>query len=743
MRLSIFYVLALSCVFLTPSCDCGGDDTCTIDADCDDGSACTTGTCNIDGVCEYEDVVCDDGVFCNGAETCDPNAGCQAAAAPLDPDDGIDCTMDSCDEDNDVIVNEPDHGFCSNGEFCDGDEVCSTTNGCEAGPARTGDDGIGCTDDSCDEVNDVIINTPNDGLCDNGIFCDGDEVCDPMNDCQAALEPRDIDDGVSCTEDFCDEGTDTITHTPMDSLCDDGLFCTGVETCDAVNDCQGGTPPSIDDGVGCTDDLCDEVNDTIVHLGNDANCNNNLFCDGVETCDPINDCQAGMPPVVDDGVPCTDDSCDEVNDVAVNTPNDANCQNGLFCDGTEVCDAVADCQPGTPVAIDDGIACTDDSCDETNDVVVNAVNDGNCNDNDGCTLDTCDAANDCQFAQDIACSSCNAMLYDNGAFDSVNGIRPFGGPPDWTNDGVVDEFTLVAPDTEFCSIKFNMLETLSNGDITDVRIRIFPAPAGIAALGDFNLATPVFDQTYDVASGTLVMTDTGADAFGFDHVDYEAIGTNADIGPGTFALHLSFPSNVNNGGFWSTAPTAGGTSDCAHTWGPNVALTDLCISNGPEFENLAFELRKSTIVPFDYAAAPSLAIVDNATVSDTNTVPAGDPSCTITDIHADVDINHTWAGDVTVSLSHDLDGVSLDLMNDDLNGIGNVDLLGLYTFDDDAGAPFDPVNVGGASVADGGSLLGTFAGRDTKSNWTMSVNDDATSDQGTLNSWRIYGQCAQ
>ena len=101
------------------------------------------------------------------------------------------------------------------------------------------------------------------------------------------------------------------------------------------------------DGVACTDDSCDEANDVVLNLPNDANCDNGQFCDGVETCDALLDCQAGTPPVLDDGVGCTDDGCDEILDVVLNTPNDANCDNGLFCDGAETCDAALDCQPGT------------------------------------------------------------------------------------------------------------------------------------------------------------------------------------------------------------------------------------------------------------------------------------------------------------------------------------------------------------------------------------------------------------
>jgi hypothetical protein len=33
-------------------------------------------------------------------------------------------------------------------------------------------------------------------------------------------------------------------------------------------------------------------------------------------------------------------------------------------DGPETCDAALDCQDRTPPPVDDGIACTDDSCDE-------------------------------------------------------------------------------------------------------------------------------------------------------------------------------------------------------------------------------------------------------------------------------------------------------------------------------------------------------------------------------------------
>jgi len=156
--------------------------------------------------------------------------------------------------------------------------------------------------------------------------------------------------------DICDVGC------TINAECDDGAFCNGAETCEiASGDCLAGKPPVVDDGVGCTDDSCDEVNDVVVNLPNDSLCTNGMFCDGAETCDAIDDCQPGTPPVIDDGVGCTDDSCDEVNDVVVHAPNDGLCDNGLYCDGSEFCDVINDCQAGIepcPVGV----------CDEVHDV---------------------------------------------------------------------------------------------------------------------------------------------------------------------------------------------------------------------------------------------------------------------------------------------------------------------------------------------------------------------------------------
>jgi hypothetical protein len=64
-----------------------------------------------------------------------------------------------------------------------------------------------------------------------------------------------VDDGVGCTDDSCDEANDVVVHAPNDTLCDNGQFCDGAETCDAVSDCQAGTPPCDSATQSCNEDL--------------------------------------------------------------------------------------------------------------------------------------------------------------------------------------------------------------------------------------------------------------------------------------------------------------------------------------------------------------------------------------------------------------------------------------------------------------------------------------------------------
>ena len=82
---------------------------------------------------------------------------------------------------------------------------------------------------------------------------------------------------------YYDEDTDGCDHAPEDALCDNGLYCDGPETCDAVLGCQAGTSPNCMDEVSCTVDSCNEDTDGCDRTPDDALCDNGLYCDGPET----------------------------------------------------------------------------------------------------------------------------------------------------------------------------------------------------------------------------------------------------------------------------------------------------------------------------------------------------------------------------------------------------------------------------------------------------------------------------
>ena len=213
-------------------------------------------------------------------------------------------------------------------------------------------------------------------------FCETDASCADVNQCTTDIcspggclnDPISCDDTDLCTDDSCNPATG-CQHTPH--TCDDGLYCNGAETCNPVNGCQAGTAPNCDDGVACTVDACDESSDSCTHTPSNAACDDGLYCNGAETCDPVNGCQLGTAPNCDDGVACTVDACDESSDSCTHSPNNAAC--------------------------DDENACTDDSCDATTGCVFTADNTNTCDDLNACTLtDSCQAGQ-CTGSNPVTC----------------------------------------------------------------------------------------------------------------------------------------------------------------------------------------------------------------------------------------------------------------------------------------------------------------------------------------------------
>jgi formylglycine-generating enzyme required for sulfatase activity len=142
--------------------------------------------------------------------------------------------------------------------------------------------------------------------------------------------------GSLCGDGTCDAGENPINcpddcECATDPDCDDGLFCNGEESCSGGT-CQAGVPVDCDDGVICTNDVCNQASDACDNTPDDTACDNGLFCDGVETCDPVLDCQAGVDP-------CGGGACDEGNDT---------CEPSV-CDSDGICESGEDEVPSQGV----------------------------------------------------------------------------------------------------------------------------------------------------------------------------------------------------------------------------------------------------------------------------------------------------------------------------------------------------------------------------------------------------------
>ena len=180
--------------------------------------------------------------------------------------------------------------------------------------------------------------------CDDGLWCNGEETCDPWFQCRAGEDPC-PDDGKFCTgEESCDEAGDQCEIINLPDCSDDSEYCNGDEYCnEGQNKCDHSGDPCTDNGQWCDgEEACEEANDQCIHINVPDCSDDGIFCNGIEACKEADDA------CVHSGDPCTDD--------------------GFWCNGTESCNEDQDkCDhSGTPCP-DDDFWCNGQSiCDEEN-----------------------------------------------------------------------------------------------------------------------------------------------------------------------------------------------------------------------------------------------------------------------------------------------------------------------------------------------------------------------------------------
>jgi hypothetical protein len=439
-------------------CD-GASGACAGDAFVAAGVVCraAAGSCDAPEVCSGASAVCPSDVLlasgtecraaagpCDVAESCSGASAacptdvkipigtvCRAAAGPCDADERCNGVAATCPSDAFVAagaVCRPAAGPCDlqetctgvaatcpadasrpNGTACNDGNACTKSDTCQSGACVGASPVVCVAGDSCHVAGAC---EPSTGVCSNpakadGSACNDGNGCTQLDTCQAgtctgsspvACAAIDACHGVGA----CDAITGVCSNPVLapGSSCSDGNACNGLETCTAAGACLAGTPPTIDDGNPCTVDSCTPASGVShVALGAGASCSDGNACNGLETCNVSGTCQSGPPPSLDDGNPCTVDSCDPSSGVShVQSAAGASCSDGNACNGQETCDAAGACRPGVAPAVDDGNPCTTDGCDPALGVTHAPVQGGTpCGDAAPCAEPArCDGAGSCK-----------------------------------------------------------------------------------------------------------------------------------------------------------------------------------------------------------------------------------------------------------------------------------------------------------------------------------------------------------
>lgn len=221
----------------------------------------------------------------------------------------------------------------------DGGDSCTTDLEC--------DDGFDCTLDGC-RVDNTCRHDAINERCAMGLVCEVGRGCVSNPSCTS---DTDCEDGIACTLNTCGVGG-LCNYTALNERC-----TAPTTTCDLTMGCI--VPPGCssdgecDDGVACTSDSC-TVSRTC------SNTPLHELCDMAagERCHAVRGCYVPMP--------CT---------------TAADCDDGDFCNGAEICDPEFGCSPAETLRV--------------------------CDDSDGCTMDSCDMATDmCVFACDTSRTEC-------------------------------------------------------------------------------------------------------------------------------------------------------------------------------------------------------------------------------------------------------------------------------------------------------------------------------------------------
>jgi hypothetical protein len=354
---------------------CNGTGYCiSIDPPCVNNSSCNN-TCNEDEencFTSYGTSCVDDNIFCNGIEVCNGVGLCTSVDPPCV---GNSLCNNTCNEERHFCFTSYGTSCKDDNIFCNGIEVCNGTGYCISIDPPCVNNSF--CNNTCNEDKENCF-TPNGTLCENDyIFCDGIEVCNGVGLC-ISIDPPCVN------KSYCNTTCNEEGEFCVGTLCvNDGIYCNGVEVCNSAGDCISVDPPCV--GNSMCNNTCNEEKDNCLTPNGTLCEDDNIFCDGIEVCNGVGYCTSINPPCVNNS--SCNNTCNEDEDNCF-TPNGTLCEDdGIFCDGIEVCTGTGYCASVDPPCVENSF------CNNTcNEEARNCV--------------TPSGTTDCIVSQDGYCSFC-------------------------------------------------------------------------------------------------------------------------------------------------------------------------------------------------------------------------------------------------------------------------------------------------------------------------------------------------
>jgi len=456
-------VVVASLLLLTTACgrsgivtdEDAGISTCVVDADCQAGTSC------IEGVCSPIDELCVDDADCPGDRVCRQGVCATVASCTDDSDcaptefcdDGVCASIGTCVDDSDCPdFAHCDDGICVQNPPCTSDLDCPQSEQCvdggcvprdacttdlECPPDAHCEDGYCFPIGPCDDDGDCPpYASCVDGQCTQNTACVDDSECPPEQECgddglcvprATCVDHGDCDDDEMCEGGLClplgpcsDDDDCPAFASCVDGQCTQNDACTSDADCPADQECVGGictARPACATHAECDlDELCVDGGCTALpgcvddgdcppeaHCAN-GQCVQNDACASDLDCDIDSRCEDGICVFIGDcvehadcgvGNVCVDGTCERAP-----CESAAECDDGLFCNGVEVCDPLGGCIGGIAPSIDDGFACTQGVCDEATDSIVQSPIDALCAPTAPCTRGVCVVGTGCTFPAD-------------------------------------------------------------------------------------------------------------------------------------------------------------------------------------------------------------------------------------------------------------------------------------------------------------------------------------------------------